>query len=282
VDIALLAVLLTSLTTAIQLPSIVANAPNQITCDLRGRADTALAPRDDRWPSVFLDDEIAEVPIWKTVSIGTYESPRKLREALDSARCSVGDLAAEALDDTAFPISESRATVELAVLTASELGFGAEGAPLREVYARAAKLGLELCPAEVGPQLRLQYTHQPLGEFLHIAMQPVATNRANVVALAIGNGGAGLLSLIGGDGRPDFVVPSTIRFVFVRRPSPGQHPRRKCGIGATADSRGRHRFSALKRNLHRKSLPAQRQPERPTDLVMRPLAKGEEREEQSQ
>jgi hypothetical protein len=31
----------------------------------------------------------------------------------------------------------------------------------------------------------------------------------------VANGGAGLL-LLGGDARPDLVVPSTIRFVFVR------------------------------------------------------------------
>jgi hypothetical protein len=215
-----------------------ANTSNEINCDLGDRAhrlDTALVPRDDPWPSDFLNDESADVPIWKTISVGTYEGPRELREALDSARCRIGDLAKEAFNHTTFPISESRTTIDLVVLTVANLGFKAKDAPLREIYARAAKLGLELCPAEVGPQLRLQYTDQPAGEFLHIAMQPVPTNRKDLVTLTVANGGAGLL-LIGGDGRPDLVVPSTVRFVFVHRTSPRQHSRRNGATNALESS----------------------------------------------
>jgi hypothetical protein len=77
------------------------------------------------------------------------------------------------------------------------------------------QVGLELCPAEVGPLLRLQYVNQPVGEFLHIAMQPIATYRGDLTDLTVANGGAGLL-LIGGDGSPDLKLHSTIKFVFVR------------------------------------------------------------------
>jgi hypothetical protein len=57
--------------------------------------------------------------------------------------------------------------------------------------------------------------NQPLGESLHIAMAPVVTDEGDVVDLSVAIGGAGLL-LIGGDARPDLIVPPTIRFVFVR------------------------------------------------------------------
>jgi hypothetical protein len=65
------------------------------------------------------------------------------------------------------------------------------------------------------PKLRLHYVNQPLGEFLHIAMQPVATWRGELVDLTVGNGGAGLL-LLGGDGSPDLTLHSRVKFVFVR------------------------------------------------------------------
>jgi hypothetical protein len=46
-------------------------------------------------------------------------------------------------------------------------------------------------------------------------MEPVTTAQGEVVAFIVGNGGAGLM-LIGGDARPDLIVPATTRFVFLR------------------------------------------------------------------
>ncbi len=63
--------------------------------------------------------------------------------------------------------------VDRAVLSAADLGVEAESS-LSDVYKRARQVGLELCSAEVGPQLRLDYGNQPVGEALDIAMEPVA------------------------------------------------------------------------------------------------------------
>jgi hypothetical protein len=65
-----------------------------------------------------------------------------------------------------------------------------------------------------GPALRLNYLDQPLGEFLHIAMRPVART-GEVVDFSVGNAGAGLI-LIGGDGHPDVMLSGAERFVFIR------------------------------------------------------------------
>jgi hypothetical protein len=90
---------------------------------------------------------------------------------------------------------------------------------LADIYARARQLGFELCPAEVGPQLRLQYLNQPLGEFLHIAMAPIARYSGEPIDFTIANGGAGLI-LIAGDAHPNFIMLSTMRFVFIGPEAP--------------------------------------------------------------
>jgi hypothetical protein len=61
--------------------------------------------------------------------------------------------------------------------------------------------------------LRLDYRNQPLGDVLHVAMRPVATYHGRPTILALTNFG-GTISIIGSNGRPDFMVPLTFRFVF--------------------------------------------------------------------
>src|SRR5262249_59874518 len=94
--------------------------------------------------------------------------------------------------------------------------------PRAEAYGPAAQLALELPPPEAAPLLRLEYLNQPIGEFLHIAMPPVASYGGDLVDLTVGNGGAGLI-LIGGDGSPDLKLPSGGKFVVVR-PNPTALP----------------------------------------------------------
>lgn len=59
-----------------------------------------------------------------------------------------------------------------------DLGFP-NGAKIGEIYKRAEKLGLELCPPETGPTMRLDYEkifkgEQPIGESFSIAMKQIA------------------------------------------------------------------------------------------------------------
>jgi hypothetical protein len=159
---------------------------------------------------------IADFPIWKRITVGTHKGVNTMREALDAARIRIGNSADEILGRPAFPFSRTKRELDLVVLTAADLGFTGH-APLSAIYRSALQLGLQLCPAEVGPQLRLQYLDQRVGEFLHIAMQPIPTYHGDLVDLTVANGGAGLL-LLGGDASPDLKLHSTIKFVFVRPP----------------------------------------------------------------
>jgi hypothetical protein len=158
-----------------------------------------------------------QAPIWKTVTIGEYKGANAVRAAIDAAPCPIamGDLADEILGRPAFPFSRTKMEVDLVVVSVSELGFGPDGTTLHDIYARAGTFGLDLCPAEVGPILRLNYLDQPLGEFLHVAMRPVATYAGELIDFTLGNGGSTLL-LIGGDANPDGVFTGAVRFVFMR------------------------------------------------------------------
>jgi hypothetical protein len=157
-------------------------------------------------------------PTWKTITLGTHDSAKALVEALRAAGCRVGDLASEVVERPEFSVRKSRTEVDLVVVSVADLGFGEAGAPRAEIYKRAERLGLVLSPAEIAPQLRLQYADQPLGEFLHIAVEPMLTTGGDLVDLAVANGGAGLL-LIAGDAHPNLVIPPSVRFVFVRHPA---------------------------------------------------------------
>src|SRR4029434_3356185 len=155
----------------------------------------------------------AHFQTWRTITLGTYKGVDAYRDALDSVRIRIGDSADEILGRPAFPYARTKTGVELAMLSAADLGVESDQSSLAEVYQRARAAGLELCPAEVGPQLRLDYRNQPLGEALDIAMEPMATYSGDPTIPTLVNLGTGLM-LIGRDGRPESMVFRKSRFVF--------------------------------------------------------------------
>jgi hypothetical protein len=153
------------------------------------------------------------VPIWKTITVGTFKNSFALLNALDAAGCVIGRSAEEILARPAFSVSATKTNVDLIVVSAAELGFHTDTVSLAEIYTRAQQLGFGLAAAEVAPQLRLQYLDQPLGEFL-IGMEPIKTWAGDPVILTVANGGAGLV-LIGQDGSADAEIHLATRFLFV-------------------------------------------------------------------
>ena len=154
------------------------------------------------------------VPVWRTITVGTFANSFALLNALDAAGCSIGGSAEEILARPAFTVGTTKTNVELFAVSAAELGFQTDTAPLADIYARAQQLGFGLAAAEVAPQLRLQFFDQPMGEFL-IGMEPIKTWKGEPVILTVANGGAGLV-LIGRDGSADAEIPVAARFLFVR------------------------------------------------------------------
>jgi hypothetical protein len=157
----------------------------------------------------------ADVAVWKTITVGTFADTFALRNALDAAGCSVGDLVGQIFARPAFTLSLTKTNVELFAVSAADLGFYADTASLADIYGRAREQGFRLAPAEVAPQLRLQYFDQPVGEFLIIGMEPIKTWEGEPVILSVVNGGAGLV-VIGQNGSADAQISVASRFLFVR------------------------------------------------------------------
>jgi hypothetical protein len=149
---------------------------------------------------------------WRTTTLGSHKGVDSYRDALDAAKMKIGDAADEILGRPAFHYVREKTEVELTLVSVAELGVESES-PLSEVYQRATQLGLALCPPEVGPQLRLDYRDQPVGESLLIAMEPVKTYYGEPTILSLINFGSGL-ALVGSDGRPASMVSGYLRFVF--------------------------------------------------------------------
>jgi len=161
------------------------------------------------------DGQIASLPTWRTVSLGTFATSYSLMAALDDAHISVGELADEAMHRPSFAFAKANSDVDLAMLSAAQLGVGKNGASLRDILARARRLGFDLCPPEVAARLRLQYLEQPVGEVLDVAMAPITTYGGYPVGFTLANGGAGLM-LIGYVLIVDATVPQERKFVFAR------------------------------------------------------------------
>jgi hypothetical protein len=137
----------------------------------------------------------AGIPVWKTIRIGTAANKWDLHRALDAANCGIGDSAEGMFAQPEFLVGATKIETDLVSVSLAQLGIAR--ASLQDIYARAQSLGLALAAAEVGPQLRLQYFEQPLGEFLNIAMAPIRARDGKPEIFVVGNGGAGLL-LTGG------------------------------------------------------------------------------------
>ncbi|MHC2580518.1 hypothetical protein ACVI1J_007329 [Bradyrhizobium diazoefficiens] len=171
------------------------------------------APSADR-PQIPIKSAV-DVPVWKTITIGTFANFFALSNAMDAVGCGIGNSAGEILARPTFTLRDTKTSVKLFAVSAAELGFRTDTASLADIYARAKQLGFGLAAAEVGPQLRLQYFDQPIGEFLIIGMEPIRTWKGAPVILNVANGGAGLI-LIGQDGSADAQISVVSRFVFVR------------------------------------------------------------------
>jgi hypothetical protein len=159
------------------------------------------------------DRPAAYVEAWKTITVGNYPSPIALHDALIERGIHIGELAGQMLRLPAFNLTSAPADIDLSLVAVRQLVPGSDRASFAAIHAHAIEAGLELCPAEAGPQLCLQYPEQRLGEYLVIGMEPLPTADGSDTCFVVGNGGAGIV-IVGRSAAPDAMVASRSRFVF--------------------------------------------------------------------
>ncbi len=193
---------------ALSLSAANAHARTECSVSVNASAPPALAARAN---------SAAALRIWRTIKLGEYQDVNSLRAAFDDSHCplAMSNSVDEAIGRPTFRFTKTNTELDLVVLSVADLGFPQDGASLDAIYARARALRLELCPPDLGLALRRSYLNQPRGEFLHIAMRPVALYNRERVDFTVGNDGVSLL-LLAGEARPDLILAGTVRFVFVR------------------------------------------------------------------
>ncbi|KKQ53265.1 MAG: hypothetical protein US72_C0002G0055 [Microgenomates group bacterium GW2011_GWC1_38_12] len=132
----------------------------------------------------------------------------KAEEVLKAKNIYISNWAQDILQKTDF--SREAKTYKLVQFTVEQLGFSS-GATTDQIYAKAQELGLKLCPAEVGPRLRLQYDGK---DWKLIAMKQI-TDRGGLPSVFYLLAGGGQLGLYADDAHPDRGWGSGRRFVFL-------------------------------------------------------------------
>lgn len=116
------------------------------------------------------------------VSIGGA-SKAELLTRLAAAQVRLNPMALALFADDRFTTTAVESVLEVAFTTVDQLGLGT-GATFGQVVERAAAAGLSLCPLELGPHLRLQFTDQGEGSMGQPASQHCAPAGAVTVASA--------------------------------------------------------------------------------------------------
>jgi len=168
-------------------------------------------------PSAAMGGNDCVSPCWRTLVIGIHKNVAVMRGALDGVghRIVIGQTADEIMGRLLFQYAQSPAVLRLYRVRGAELGYqDNDDVSLRDIYQRASELDYDLCPAEVGPVLRLTYLEQPTGEFLEIAHLPVHRYGGESIRLTVGYDGVSFL-LFGKVGDLETMVPArSLVFVF--------------------------------------------------------------------
>ncbi len=149
--------------------------------------------------------------IWRTITIGNIARDQ-FGSMLKERGMNVSDWSVDIMKQGAFTVAEQEEQIDLVNVSVAELGFD-KAIRYDAICARAKERGLELCPPEVGPQLRLQYLDQSLGEWLRVAMEAIRGSDGDLNVFRVEHHDDGLW-LGSYYGKPDDLWYPGGRFVF--------------------------------------------------------------------
>jgi hypothetical protein len=173
----------------------IANTPNEITENTKAYVGQLEPGIFQKLPET-LEHIYTSFPEKKirrdSVEIGG-KSKEQLIAEMESSGISISDYAKSMMENPDFTVGANREEAKLVRLAVADLGFKAS-ATTDQVFERAQALGLELCPPDTGPNYRLKYKDQPLGEYVRIGMKQITDSggHPDVFSLARYDGGLGL------------------------------------------------------------------------------------------
>jgi hypothetical protein len=147
----------------------------------------------------------------ENVEIGG-KSKEQLISEMQAQGINISDYAKSMMKNPDFVVGSSREEAKLVRLTVADLGFKTS-ATTDQIYERAQALGLELCPPDTGPNYRLQYKDQPLGEWVRIGMKQISDSDGDPDVFRLGRNDDGLW-LNGAWASPDLTWNPDDEFVF--------------------------------------------------------------------
>jgi hypothetical protein len=149
--------------------------------------------------------------IWKTIKLGGFRDTDSIRRTFKQVGMKIGIWADNILEY--ISLTKEIKDINIVIVSVSELGFES-GAEYRYVCARAKELGLELCPAEIGPYLFLQYDDQSDEERFIVAMEPIIDSDGVLRLFSVERNTDGSLCLYSQSGHPNKFCYSDYKFVF--------------------------------------------------------------------